>query len=361
MNYHQRIEAVRSEVTKSGAAAFLVTRSENVRYLSGFSGSSGYVLVFSEGCVLFTDGRYAGRAAGEISLTCLPISLQVTSREDPFEQLRRATADFGTLALEADHVTLSVRKLLESQLPHLRLIPAESMVEGIRITKDTGELARLRASAAIADAALTDLHRRLPLGLTEEDVADFVNRRVVELGAEGPSFNAIVASGPNSAIPHARPSKRLIERGDPVIVDFGATVDGYHSDMTRTIWFGDLRRDVVPLYEAVLASNLAGVQAARAGATHEHVDAVCKEVLGGAGFGTAVVHPSGHNLGLSVHELPFLSPGSRRELESSQVITVEPGAYVPGLAGVRIEDMVIVGDVCSEVITHSPKLEPRAS
>ena len=213
----------------------------------------------------------------------------------------------------------------------------------------------MEAAADIADAALADVRPLLSNGVSEADFAlelDFTMRR---LGAAGNSFDTIVAAGPNGAKPHAQPSTRRIEAGELVVIDFGAIVDGYCSDMTRTLWMGDLDSEASRMVEVVAASQAAGVNAVRAGASCKEVDGVCREVIAEAGWADAFLHSTGHGVGLDIHEAPWVAATSTDTLESSSVVTVEPGVYLPGIGGVRIEDTVVVTDDGCRALTKSPK------
>jgi Xaa-Pro aminopeptidase len=240
--------------------------------------------------------------------------------------------------------------------PEADLVPTEGLVEGLRRVKDAGEISRISEAARIADAALGEVAPMLLDGITEADFAlslDFAMRR---LGAADVSFESIVAGGPNGARPHARPSSRMIGPGELVVLDFGALVDGYHSDMTRTLSVGEPASDqLVRMWDVVAESQRAGVAAVRAGVACSDIDAACREVIAAAGWADAFVHGTGHGVGLDIHEAPAVGATSTDTLEAGHVVTVEPGVYLPEHGGVRIEDTVVVTETGCELLTHAPK------
>ena len=340
----------------------LVTSLTNIRYLTGFTGSAGMLFVLPGQAVLLTDGRYEAQAAEQISASGAPVSVEVAPAAG---QRDRATtlvsaAGLDRLGLEAAHISWArVRAFEEEWFPGLGLFPTVGVVEQLRTVKDSGELDRLASAARIADEALEQVRHRLADGLTEAEFGRLLDFTMREMGASGPSFETIVASGPNGAKPHHRPGPRVIGRDEPVVIDFGALLDGYCSDMTRTVWVDrvshpDLRRAV----SVVLESQAAGVAAVRAGASCASVDAACRQVIADAGWSDRFVHGTGHGVGLDIHEAPSVSAASTDTLVPGQVVTVEPGVYLPGIGGVRIEDTVVVTDDGCRPLTLTPKDRP---
>jgi Xaa-Pro aminopeptidase len=265
-----------------------------------------------------------------------------------------------TLGLEADHVSWARQRTLGAEwFATLDLEPTVGLVEGLRAVKDRTELDRLTEAARIADLALDAVRPHLGDGLTESEFGRRLDFQMRELGAAGPSFETIVASGPNGAKPHHRPGSRTIGRDEPVVLDFGALVDGYCSDMTRTVWVGRLAdAELRRAYEVVLESQAAGVAAVRAGTTCVDVDRACREVIAEAGWADRFVHGTGHGVGLDIHEAPSVSAASPDTLVAGHVVTVEPGVYLPGLGGVRIEDTVVVTEDGCRPLTGTPKDRP---
>ena len=334
-----------------GADALLVTSLTNIRYLTGFTGSAGMLFVLADGAVLITDGRYERQAADQVEAAGAGVEVSVAPAVGQRERAAKLVGRYGVgrLALEAAHVSWARQRSFAAEwVPSTERVATTGLVEQLRMVKDDAELERLDAAAAIADAALAEVRSHLGDGLTEAEFGRRLDFQMREMGANGPSFETIVASGPNGAKPHHRPSDRVIGRDEPVVLDFGALFDGYCSDMTRTVWVdriadAELRR----AYRVVRESQAAGVAAVRAGATCADVDRACREVIADAGWADRFVHGTGHGVGLDIHEAPSVAATSTDTLVAGHVVTVEPGVYLPGLGGVRIEDTVVVtGDGC---------------
>ena len=340
--------------------ALLVTSLTNIRYLTGFTGSAGMLFVLPGRNVLLTDGRYATQAAEQLASAGVEAEIEIAGAAVQAEKAREITADSGALALEAAHVSWArKRTFAETWFPGTELVPTTGLVETLRRVKDAGEVARIAEACRIADAALHNLRDRLAAAPTESEFGRELDFEMRRLGAAGPSFETIVAAGANAAKPHHRPGDGRIIPNAPVVIDFGALVDGYCSDMTRTVWTGQLddptmRRAV----EVVLESQAAGVAAVRPGVAASEVDRACREVIAEAGWGDAFVHGTGHGVGLDIHEAPSVAATSTDTLEPGHVVTVEPGVYLPGLGGVRIEDTVVVTETGCRPLTSTPKDTP---
>jgi Xaa-Pro aminopeptidase len=341
--------------------ALLVTHLTNIRYLAGFSGSAGLLLVRAAGgAVLVTDGRYEEQAAVEVAAASADVEVAVGRTLAEQRDLLQAAADgAAAVGLEADHVSWAdQRRYAEAWFPGASVVPTSGLVEGLRTTKDVGEVARVEAACAIADAALADVVPSLASGPTEAELARALDARIRDLGADDISFETIVASGPNGSRPHHRPGRRRIAEGDLVVVDFGALVDGYHSDMTRTLAVGGpaaLTEEQRRMVAVVAEAQAAGVDAVRPGVDASVVDAACREVIAAAGWGDAFVHGTGHGVGLDIHEDPRVAATADGRLAPGHVVTVEPGVYLPGLGGVRIEDTVVVTTEGCRTLTRAPK------
>ena len=354
-----RISGLRAVLGDSGCDALLVSNLTNVRYLTGFTGSAGLLFVLPGEVVLVTDGRYESQAAEQLQATGADVSVSVSPGPGQSALARDLVTSAGvtTLGLEAAHVTWARQRAFEAEwFAGLELVPTTGVVEALRAIKDEPELERLAEAARIADAALDSVRPRLADGLTEAEFGRRLDFEMRELGASGPSFETIVASGPNAAKPHHRPSHRTIQPGEPIVLDFGALVDGYCSDMTRTVWVDgignpELRR----VYEVVMASQAAGVAAVAAGVPCVEVDRACREVIAEAGWADRFVHGTGHGVGLDIHEAPSVSAASTDTLVAGHVVTVEPGIYLPGVGGVRIEDTVVVTDEGCRPLTSTAK------
>lgn len=344
-----RLTRLRARLQAEGLDALLVTRLVNVRYLSGFTGSAARLLVTADGRAdaLATDGRYLEQAAGETALDL------VDSRGT--EWLGERLGGRRRLGVESHALPWDDARALADALPGAEVVPAPRHVETLRRCKDDTELALVARACAATDVAYAALVTWLAPGLTEREVARRLDQELLDAGADGPAFSPVVASGPNGARPHHTPGARRLEPGDLVTLDFGAAVEGYASDMTRTVALGRPDRDLAAVYELVRAAQADGVDAARDGAEAGAVDAACRDRITAAGRGNAFVHPTGHGLGLEIHEDPILRSGATARLCDRMTVTVEPGVYLPGLGGVRIEDTLAVAPAGPEPLTRSPK------
>ncbi|GAB3563398.1 Xaa-Pro peptidase family protein [Amycolatopsis endophytica] len=353
-----RRDALRSLLNESGVDALLVTDLLNVRYLTGFTGSNAALLVHGGGedrTLFCTDGRYTTQAGAEV-----PDLERVIDRESAPALLDRASTQAAAhrrTGFESQHVSVEAHDLLARHAGGVELIRAPGLVEQLRLVKDESEIEALRMACAAADRALAGLleHGGIRPGRTELDVARDLENRMLDHGSSGPSFESIVASGPNSAIPHHRPTGRVLRAGDLVKLDFGATVDGYHSDMTRTVVLGrpaDWQED---LYELVRRSQQGGLDAALDGRELAEVDRAARSVIEDGGHGEEFSHGLGHGVGLEVHEAPRLAGNVAGTLSAGMTVTVEPGVYLAGRGGVRIEDTLVVRDAAPELLTLSSK------
>src|SRR2546421_4419142 len=268
-----------------------------------------------------------------------------------------AARGLGRLGLEADSVTWAQQRRFASDVfSEVELVPTEGVIEALRRVKDAGEIARIAEAARIADEALAAVRPLLRQGVTEREVALGLDYEMRRLGADGSSFETIVGSGPNGAKPHARPTDRQIAPGELVVIDFGAIVDGYCSDMTRTLCVGEPSEDIALRMAAVVKeSQREGVAAVKAGVRGRDVDGTCRAVIADAGWGEAFIHGTGHGVGLEIHEAPRVASTSDDGLATGHVVTVEPGVYLAEHGGVRIEDTVVVTDEGCTVLTNAPK------
>lgn len=360
MSVTGRLARLRPLLEDVGADALLVTELANVRYLTGFTGSAATLLVTSDEALLVTDGRYRTQgaeqleAAGSAADVELVVGALAAQRDSVAAMLGRSTTT--RLGFEADSITWSGQRRWSETLRGVEPVATSGVVETLRLVKDAAEIGRMAWAAAVADAALAEVVSMLAEGRSESDVALALDTAMRRLGADDRAFETIVASGPNAAKPHARPTGRVIVAGDPVVVDFGAVCDGYRSDMTRTFCVGgDPDPSLAQLFEIVGRAQAAGVAAVAPGTRTGDVDAVCRDLISEAGYGPAFEHGTGHGVGLDIHEAPAVSPGATAILAAGVVVTVEPGIYVAGVGGVRVEDTVVVTDDGRRALTLFPK------
>jgi Xaa-Pro aminopeptidase len=353
-----RDKLVRAEMQRVGASidsALLVVDLNNIRWLTGFTGSAGTLLVRPDDMVLVVDGRYGDQAREQIrnsGANCEVI--EGRSAVALREALANATKLIKVAHFDSAELTVSQLENMTDQLSsELRKIAP--IVPKLRRRKTEPEIERMQLAALATDFAMAEVVPMLSQGLTERDIRDELDYRMRRYGAEFTSYDTIVASGPNAARPHHRPVSRRIETGDSVVIDVGGLVDGYHSDMTRTYLIGDVDPVLSEMHEVVSHSQLLGLAAVRAGVLAQDVDKTCRDYIAEAGFASEFTHSTGHGVGLQIHEMPWVRTGFAEPLEVGEVVTVEPGVYREGLGGVRIEDLVVVTQSGCRVLTSSKK------
>jgi Xaa-Pro aminopeptidase len=319
--------------------AMLVSRLPNVRYLTGFTGSSAMTLVAPASSVFFTDGRY-----GEQSRQEVPDLDRVASMEPPAPSILEHARRLGVrrLGFEKHAVTVAQLDGWRDAFEDLELVGLGEEVEPLRWTKDADEARLLREAQDATDAAFEQILDALAVGMSERQAATLLEHAMIRQGADGLSFPSIVAFGEHAAEPHHHPCHRALAEGDVIKMDFGALVDGYHTDFTRTVAFGEPMPELRKVHDLVAEAQQAGIDAVRAGAVGRDVDAAARAVIQDAGYGAAFSHGLGHGVGLEIHEGPSVGSRSTDELPLGAMVTVEPGVYLPGLGGVRIEDTVEV-------------------
>lgn len=348
-----RLSRLRASLAAKGLTAAVVSRPENRAYLSGFTGSAGLLLVTEATAYLITDFRYVEQAKAQA-----PEFTVVKPATTNFALVAELLCDAGPhrIGYEGDFVTVDEFGIYRQFLTDHELIAATGLVEGLRMIKDEGEAAAMRRAAAVADEGFARILPLIKPGVTERDLALELEYQMKKLGAEALAFDIITASGVRSSLPHGRASAKRIEHGDLVTFDFGALVDGYCSDMTRTVGVGALSEKQREIYAIVLEAQLRGVAACRAGMTGKALDDVCRDYIKEQGYGEMFGHGTGHGVGRFIHEGPKVNPrGEADVLQTGMVVTVEPGIYLPGWGGVRIEDMVLVQENGCEVMTRTPK------
>lgn len=346
----ERITRIRERLKSEGADVFLVSNPVNRRYLTGFTGSAGLVWISSTKQAILTDFRYVEQVKAEcpgwelIRIETYNETLQSLIEEQQIKQI----------AFEQDHVT--VKQLHEWQKKlSAEFIGISGWVEELRMIKTDEEIEHIRKAASIGDEAFAELLPTLRSGMTEREIALELEFLMRKAGASGTSFDPIIASGPQSALPHARPSERILSYGDFVVFDFGCVVNGYCSDMTRTVVVGEPDEKHLLIYDLVYKAQMESLQAIKPGKTGAEIDAIARDIIADAGYGDNFGHGLGHSLGLEIHESPRLSKTDQSVLKPGMVVTVEPGVYLPEFGGVRIEDLVVVTEDGYEVLTSTFK------
>ncbi|HOG29822.1 MAG TPA: Xaa-Pro peptidase family protein [Vicinamibacterales bacterium] len=370
-----RHAAVRAAAAMEGLDGLVVFHLPNIRYLTGFAGSAAIAILTRDEIILITDGRYVTEVEETVRPGCPGLRLvKVDPAYDATLAACLGAAGAIRVGFESAHLSVKRHDALAAALRNASagggsaaaLVPAERLVEACRMRKDAAELAALRRGGALIDAIAAAVLGDVRAGQPEWEVAAGIDDRIRRGGFERTSFETIVASGPNAALPHARPGRRVLQPGDLVVLDFGGVCEGYCTDITRTVSVGEPSAEARGLYEAVAAAHRAAAAAVRPGAPITDVDEAARAVLEARGFGTAFSHATGHGLGLEVHEEPRVGPrrpdipgvppaGRDDRLEPGIVFTIEPGAYVPGLGGVRIEDDVLVTPDGLEWLTGAPR------
>jgi len=330
--------------------AFLVTKSENIRYLSAFSGGSDAKLLISANeQYIITDGRYLE----QVNRECPQWEL-IRVNGGRLDSLKLICDKYSNLIVESNHLTYDLFIQLAAQLKP-QLVPTANLVEQFRAVKDERELALLRQAAEIGDKVFTLICSEIQVGVSERYIANRIAYILKERGCSGEAFATIAVAGENASLPHGQPGDRMLRRGDMLTMDFGGFYQGYAGDMTRTVVIGEASPKLRNIYNQVLEAQELGVAQISAGASCREVDRRVRQRLEKFGLDTYFVHGTGHGVGLEIHEMPGLSTNSEAILEENMVVTVEPGVYIPGWGGIRIEDTVIVKNGGCEVITHSNK------
>lgn len=348
-----RVDAVRLSMAEAGIPVLLVTGEQNRRYLSGFTGSTGVLLITAERADFLTDFRYLEQVRAES-----PDFNLVRVEHTWLDTLRELAAEVGIheLGFESDHMTYRQYQAMDEKLAGFTLTPTRGLVERLREVKEKEEIAAIRRAVDIVDEVFASIVRDIGRGWRETEVASEMEYRFRRAGAEGTSFTTIVASGARAALPHGVASEKVLEPGDLVVVDCGCIYQGYCSDFTRTLHVGPEPADwQEEIYRIVLEAQRKGIAAVRAGVSCREIDAAAREVITAYGYGEYFGHGTGHGVGLEIHEEPRLSPFEERPLAVGNVVTVEPGIYLPGKGGVRIEDMLVVRKNGAEVLTQTPK------
>ena len=346
-----RLQKIRKTLIAQNWDALLISQPENSRYVSGFTGTAGYLLITTSESLLLTDSRFteqAGRQSPDFEI------VQINNEFHTHLPGLVVDHSLSTIAFESAHVAVATFEKWRLATPEVTWVPTERVVETLRMVKDKSELAVIRKAVQLTDEAFAHITPSIHPGVTEQDIAWGIESYMRTHGAEKVAFDLIIASGPNGAMPHATVSQRQIKAGEPFIIDIGAVIDGYHSDMTRTVSVGRTPARLLKIYELVLRAQKTAEAALKPGMTGREADQIARDIITEAGFGPRFGHSLGHGVGLAIHEDPRLSRLSDDVLKPGMVVTVEPGIYLPGWGGVRIEDLVVITKNGCEVLTESP-------
>ena len=347
----EKLGKLRARFSELGIDGMLITNGYNRRYMTGFTGTAGVVLIGEKKAVFITDFRYVEQASRQINGYEI-----IQHMGSIIDEVAKQAADLGIkrLGFEQDHLSFATYKSYENTV-QAELVPVSGVVEKLRLIKSDAEIKILKEAAEIADAAFQHILSFIRPGIREIDVANELEFFMRKNGAISSSFDIIVASGYRSALPHGVATEKVIEKGEFVTLDFGAYYKGYCSDITRTVAVGEVSEELRSIYKIVLEAQLRGMTGIKPGMTGREADALTRDYITGKGYGDYFGHSTGHGIGLEVHEGPGLSVRTDTVLEPGMVVTVEPGIYIPGLGGVRIEDDTVVTKDGNESLTHSPK------
>ncbi len=358
MTYIQhRLNQVRRLMQEQNLAALMVTQPDNVRYLSGFAGDSGGLLITPQHAIISTDSRFWEQAALQApDYTLHKVLKRARSEWLPDLDLFQMAGGPQRVGFESASISVLQFDDMRSTLPHVEWIKTTDLIEQMRAIKNSDEIATIHKAIEVAEAGFTHLQEVIKPGMTERQAAWELEMHMRTHGAEGVGFEIVVASGPNGAMAHHRPGDRVLRSHEPIIVDWGALVDGYRSDLTRTIILGDGDAKYREIYNVVLRAQETAIHGMKAGLTSKDADLLARHVIEAAGYGDFFGHALGHGVGLAVHELPRVSRFAEGQvLPVGAVVTVEPGIYIPDWGGVRIEDMVMVKEGGVEVLSHLDK------
>jgi Xaa-Pro aminopeptidase len=349
---HRRLNAVRAAMTALRLQALLVTEMAHVRYLTGFSGSNGLCVITPTKQFLITDRRYKTQVLQEVERFTIIIAKQTLF---PLIAERKLIPLQARVGFESKHISVEEMKSLKKLLPNRHFVPATRILENVTAVKEDEEIELIRSAARITDKVFKKILTLVRPGMHECDIAAEISYWHRKYGAECDAFDPIVASGERSALPHARASDKIIQRGEMMVLDFGCRYRGYHSDLTRTIAIGKPSAEMKKVYKIVYDAQMKAIDVARSGVAAWSVDAVARKHIRQMGYGRYFIHSLGHGLGIHVHEPLRLSALSTTVLKRGNVVSIEPGIYIPGKGGVRIEDDVVIHDNGCDILTISSK------
>tara|TARA_B100000959_G_C14980495_1_gene623246 strand:+ start:295 stop:1371 length:1077 start_codon:yes stop_codon:yes gene_type:complete len=349
--FKKRLEKLKIIMKDQGYNAFYVCNITNVRYLSGFTGSSGFLLISDEGDHFFSDGRYTEQSKTEV----LDYTIHITNNHlKKINENNLLNANWR-LCFEASHLSFNMYNVLEKNCQVDEMVPTNDIIENIAAVKDQTEIDALQVAVDITDNVFDLILPEIRIGVTEKQIAAKISYLFKQEGGDGDSYDPIIASGSNGALPHATPSDKKVENGDFIVMDFGALYKGYHADMTRTIVVGSASDRHHEIYNIVLESQLAGISYARSGIKCSELDKACRDIIKDKGYGDLFMHSTGHGLGLEVHTMPRIAWTNDTLLKENNVITIEPGIYIAGWGGVRIEDDCLINKDSCHPMNRSTK------
>ena len=352
----KRLRKLRASIAERGLEALLIYQPENLLYLSGFTGSSGWLLISGQNAILATDFRYVEQAKGES-----PDFEIIQTKQELRDWLPGLVSDLGwhKLGFEANSISYEgyhkLSEAIKNRQVSLELVPTTGIVDQLRSIKEPEELQFITKAVALTDAVFEQAKLIIHPGITEKETAWEIEKFLRQEGSEGMPFEIIVASGPNSALPHARPAEKIICSGEPVLIDMGARINGYCSDFSRTLFLGETDKSLQEIYNIVLKAQTTAIERVESGMDASQADRLARSVVEQAGYGDAFGHGLGHGVGLAVHEFPTLGPSSSDSLADGMVFTIEPGIYLAGQGGVRIEDMVVLENGKAKVLSKAKR------
>lgn len=352
MDYTSRLRSLREAFKALQCHAAIVSDLINVRYLTGFSGTSGMVIVTENAAFFLTDFRYEQQASEQV-----PSEYSITiAQQNLWSEAANLLNDKARkIGFEAEHTSYALWQENKRKFSYAELLPTTNLVEALRLCKDEGELAIMRRAIAIADEAMEAVFKVLRPGLTEQEVADELLHQIKARGASGPSFDFIVASGPRGALPHGVASEKTLQAGEMVTIDMGAVYNGYCSDLTRTVCLGKPTAEQQKIYGIVWQAQTAAAEQMRAGLSCQSADQVARDIITEAGYGKYFGHGLGHGVGMEIHEAPRVSSLGSGKLQAGSVVSCEPGIYIPEWGGVRIEDLLLIEESGAQILSQSPK------
>jgi len=357
MKIDNRLQKLRSILIERDIDTIMVSQPENRHYLSGFYGSAGYLFITQTRAILATDFRYIEQAKSQSPDYEI---FQITNNMDKWLPELVTELNITNLGFEAEHVTFSMHHrlsdILDKEQPQINLLPLNGIVESLRAVKEPEEIELIRKAVVISDDAFNYIKNRINNSIKESELAWDIEKYMRERGSEGIAFDIIVASGPNSALPHVQPSSRKFNDNEPIVIDIGAKAGAYCSDITRTICTGNSNSKYYDVYNTVLEAQIAAINNIKTGMTGNEADNIARQIINKAGYGNNFGHGLGHGIGLATHESPRLGPSSTDILSDGMVFTIEPGIYISGWGGIRIEDTVIMENGKTRVLSKARKI-----